>query len=394
MLFDKNQRKAVNRLKSGSILVGGTGSGKSRTALVYYFSKVCGGKIVDRFEEVKKHIQLYIITTAAKRDKKEWEEELKEFPILQVKIDSWNNIKKYVDVENSFFIFDEQRVVGSGAWSKSFIKITKNNEWLLLTATPGDTWSDYIPVFIANGFYKNRTEFLRRHVVFSRYTNFPKVERYLETDRLEKLKSMIQIKMNIERNTIPHRINVVLDYDKDLYKDMSTNRWDFLEDKPIENASRYTQLQRRIVNGDKSRVEKLKEIIDTHQKLIVFYNFNYERDAILDLLDRIEIPFGELNGHAHTEIPESEKWVYLVQYNSGSEGWNCVKTNVIVFYSLSYSYRMTHQAAGRIDRRNTPFEDLYYYYFYSNSSIDKAILRSLEAKKDFNEKKYYQEMTS
>lgn len=394
MLFDKNQRKAVNRLKSGSILVGGTGSGKSRTALVYYFSKVCGGKIVDRFEEVKKHIPLYIITTAAKRDKKEWEEELKEFPILQVKIDSWNNIKKYVDVENSFFIFDEQRVVGSGAWSKSFIKITKNNEWLLLTATPGDTWSDYIPVFIANGFYKNRTEFLRRHVVFSRYTNFPKVERYLETDRLEKLKSMIQIKMNIERNTIPHRINVVLDYDKDLYKDMSTNRWDFLEDKPIENASRYTQLQRRIVNGDKSRVEKLKEIIDTHQKLIVFYNFNYERDAILDLLDRIEIPFGELNGHAHTEIPESEKWVYLVQYNSGSEGWNCVKTNVIVFYSLSYSYRMTHQAAGRIDRRNTPFEDLYYYYFYSNSSIDKAILRSLEAKKDFNEKKYYQEMTS
>lgn len=394
MLFDKNQRKAVNRLKSGSILVGGTGSGKSRTALVYYFSKVCGGKIVDRFEEVKKHIPLYIITTAAKRDKKEWEEELKEFPILQVKIDSWNNIKKYVDVENSFFIFDEQRVVGSGAWSKSFIKITKNNEWLLLTATPGDTWSDYIPVFIANGFYKNRTEFLRRHVVFSRYTNFPKIERYLETDRLEKLKSTIQIKMNVERNTIPHRINVVLDYDKDLYKDMSTNRWDFLEDKPIENASRYTQLQRRIVNGDKSRVEKLKEIIDTHQKLIVFYNFNYERDAILDLLDRIEIPFGELNGHAHTEIPESEKWVYLVQYNSGSEGWNCVKTNVIVFYSLSYSYRMTHQAAGRIDRRNTPFEDLYYYYFYSNSSIDKAILRSLEAKKDFNEKKYYQEMTS
>ena len=394
MQFDSHQREAVKRLKSGSILVGGTGSGKSRTALVYYFSKVCGGKIVDRFEEVKKHIPLYIITTAAKRDKKEWEEELKEFPILQVKIDSWNNIKKYVDVENSFFIFDEQRVVGSGAWSKSFIKITKNNEWLLLTATPGDTWSDYIPVFIANGFYKNRTEFLRRHVVFSRYTNFPKVERYLETDRLEKLKSMIQIKMNIERNTIPHRINVVLDYDKDLYKDMSTNRWDFLEDKPIENASRYTQLQRRIVNGDKSRVEKLKEIIDTHQKLIVFYNFNYERDAILDLLDRIEIPFGELNGHAHTEIPESEKWVYLVQYNSGSEGWNCVKTNVIVFYSLSYSYRMTHQAAGRIDRRNTPFEDLYYYYFYSNSSIDKAILRSLEAKKDFNEKKYYQEMTS
>lgn len=394
MLFDKNQRNAVSRLKSGSVLVGGTGSGKSRTALVYYFSKVCGGKIVDRFEEAKKQIPLYIITTAAKRDKKEWEEELEPFPIDQVTIDSWNNIKKYIDVKDAFFIFDEQRVVGSGTWSKSFIKITKNNGWVLLTATPGDTWSDYIPVFIANGFYKNRTEFLRRHAVFSRYTNFPKIEKYLEIDHLEKLKASIQIKMNVERKTIAHRINIILDYDKDLYKDMSEKRWDFIEDKPIENASRYTQLQRRIVNSDPSRLSRLKEIVESHKKVIVFYNFNYERDGMLELFDRMKIPIAELNGHAHSKIPETDRWVYLVQYNSGSEGWNCIETNVIVFFSLSYSYRMTHQAAGRIDRRNTPFEDLYYYYFYSNSSIDKAILKSLEAKKDFNEKKYYEKMTS
>ena len=362
MQFDDNQRKAVSRLKPGSILVGGTGSGKSRTALVYYFSKVCGGKIIDRFEEVKKHIPLYIITTAAKRDKKEWEEELREFPILQVKIDSWNNIKKYADVENAFFIFDEQRVVGSGAWSKSFIKISKKNEWILLTATPGDTWSDYIPVFIANGFYKNRTEFLRRHAVFSRYTKFPKIEKYLEIDHLEKLKSKIQIKMDVNRNTVTHRINIILDYDKDLYRQTSIDRWDYLEDKPIENPSRYAQLQRRIVNGDPSRLERLKEIIEDHKKVIVFYNFNYERDNILELLGKMKVPVGELNGHVHSSIPETPRWVYLVQYNAGAEGWNCIDTNVVVFFSLSYSYRMTHQAAGRIDRRNTPFGDLYYYY--------------------------------
>ena len=394
MQFDDNQRNAVSRLRSGSILVGGTGSGKSRTALVYFFSKECGGKIIDRFEEMTNPKPLYIITTAAKRDKDEWNDELKEFPIENVTIDSWNNIKKYVDIENSFFIFDEQRVVGSGAWSKSFIKITKKNNWILLSATPGDTWSDYIPVFIANGFYKNRTEFIRRHVVFSRYTNFPKIERYVEQEHLEKLKSKILIQMNVKRNTVPHRINIVLGYDKELYKDMTNNRWDFLEDKPIENASRYTQLQRRIVNSDPSRIERLQEIIQSHRKVIIFYNFNYERDSIIELLEEMKIPFGELNGHNHTDIPEENSWVYLVQYNSGSEGWNCVKTNVIVFFSLNYSYRMTHQAAGRIDRRNTPFEDLYYYYFCSDSSIDKAILKSLEAKKDFNEKKYYQKMTS
>ena len=394
MQFDKNQRNAVNRLRSGSVLVGGTGSGKSRTSLVYYFSKVCGGRIIDMFEPVKKHIPLYIITTAAKRDKKEWEEELQEFPILQVTIDSWNNIKKYIDVEDSFFIFDEQRVVGSGVWSKSFIKITKKNEWILLTATPGDTWMDYVPVFIANGFYKNRTEFIKRHVVFSRYAKFPLVEKYLEEDHLMQLKEKIQIRMNVERNTIPHRIDILIDYDKDMYKKLSNDRWDFLEDKPIDNPSRFVQLQRRIVNDNQSRVERLKEVIQQHKKVIIFYNFNYERDAILNLALELDIPLGELNGYNHTSIPKSDKWLYIVQYNAGSEGWNCVETNVIIFYSLNYSYRMTHQAAGRIDRRNTPFENLYYYYFYSNSSIDKAILKSLESKKNFNEKKYYEKMTS
>ena len=237
MQFDNNQRAAVNRLKSGSILVGGTGSGKSRTALVYFFSKECGGKIIDDFKPVKIHKPLYIITTAAKRDKKEWEKELEDFPILEVKIDSWNNIKKYVEVENSFFIFDEQRVVGSGSWSKSFLKITKKNKWILLSATPGDTWSDYIPVFIANGFYKNRTEFYKRHVIFSRYTDFPKIERYVEEDHLEKLRESILVNMNVERKTIPHRIDILLEYDKEKYKIVTNDRWDFANDKPIENAS-------------------------------------------------------------------------------------------------------------------------------------------------------------
>jgi len=394
MQFDNNQRLAVNRLKSGSILVGGTGSGKSRTALVYFFSKECGGKIVDRFEEAKNYIPLYIITTAAKRDKKEWEKELEEFPIQQVTIDSWNNIKKYIDVKDSFFIFDEQRVVGSGAWSKSFIKISKSNHWILLSATPGDSWMDYIPVFIANGFYKNRTAFCNRHVVWSRYTDFPKPEKYLEEDYLNKLKESILIEMKVERDTIKHRINIITNYDKKLYSLVSKDRWDFIDNKPIENASRFTQLQRRIVNIDDSRLIRLKEIILLHGKTIIFYNFDYERDLILELINNIGYSYGELNGHAHSEIPKTEKWVYLVQYNAGSEGWNCVDTDTIIFYSLNYSYRMTHQAAGRIDRRNTPYKDLYYYYLYSQSSIDKSILNALEKKKNFNEKKYYQKMTS
>ena len=337
---------------------------------------------------------LYIITTAAKRDKKEWEKELEQFDIKEVKIDSWNNIKKYVEIENSFFIFDEQRVVGSGAWSKSFLKITKNNNWILLSATPGDTWSDYIPVFIANGFYKNRTQFYKRHVIFSRYTDFPKIERYIEEKYLENLRSQILVNMDIDRKTVAHRIDVVLEYDEKAYKQVTNDRWDIFNERPIENASQFTQLQRKIVNGDNSRIQELQDLIFFHNKIIVFYNFDYEREKILKLLNDLDISYGELNGHAHTDIPKNDKWVYLVQYNAGAEGWNCIETNVIVFYSLSYSYRMTHQASGRIDRRNTPYKDLYYYYFHSKSSIDKEILKCLEKKKDFNENKYYKKCTS
>ena len=394
MQFDDHQRKAVRLLKPGSILVGGTGSGKSRTALVYFFTKECGGRIIDSQQPMTNPKPLYIITTAPKRDKKEWEEELKDFQINNVVIDSWNNIKKYTDVVDSFFIFDEQRVVGSGAWSKSFLKITKKNNWILLSATPGDTWSDYIPVFIANGFYRNRTEFLKRHAIFSRYTNFPKIERYVEVDHLEKLKASILIQMNIERKVKINRIDVLLEYNKEDYNTITKDRWDIFNEQPIENASQFTQLQRRIVNSNISRIEKLKELLLNYKKIIVFYNFNYERDLMIELFDAMHISYGELNGHNHTNIPKKDEWAYIVQYNSGSEGWNCIETNVMVFYSLSYSYRMMHQAAGRINRRNTLYEDLYYFYFYSDSTIDKAILKSLEKKKDFNEKKYYEKMTS
>ena len=396
MQFDQNQKEALNRLKPGSILVGGTGSGKSRTALAYYYIRECGGMIEAeelgrKYKQRTKVVPLYIITTAAKRDKKEWEQELIPFMINEgVIIDSWNNIKKYAEVKDAFFIFDEPRVVGSGAWSKTFIKISKSNRWILLSATPGDTYSDYIPVFIANGFYKNRTQFAKRHIVFSRFTNYPKIERYLETDYLDKLKASILVDMRVNKSTIPHRIDVVIDYDKDLYSIVSKDKWNPYEELPIENASQFVNLQRRICNSDKRRVEKVKAIAKDHKKVIVFYTFDYELELLRTAFNEINFSIGEWNGHNHTLIPEGNEWAYLVQYNAGSEGWNCITTDTIIFYSLCYSYRMIHQAAGRIDRRNTTFKDLYYYYLYSNSSIDKAILRALDKKKDFNEKKYLQ----
>ena len=346
---------------------------------------------------MRKPKDLYIITTARKRDTYEWEGEMLPFNIgynsdVKIKVDSWNNIGKYSDVTDAFFIFDEQRVVGTGSWSKAFIKIAKNNRWILLSATPGDVWMDYASVFIANGFYKNKTDFCRKHVIYSRFAKYPKVERYISTDILEDHRSEILVSMPFTKAAKQHHENIYAEYDASAMDLIFRQRWDPYSNEPIQEAGKWTLLQRRVVNSDPSRVDILFDILKKHPKAIVFYNFDYELAILRASAASKGIPFTEYNGHKHEHILEDRKtWLYFVQYSAGAEGWNCVTTDTIIFFSQNYSYKMMVQASGRIDRLNTPFSDLYYYHIVSNSKIDHAISRALKNKKAFNEKAYLDE---
>lgn len=392
------QLDAVNRLHNGSILCGGVGSGKSRTSLAYYYKEQGGQLETDHYVKMKNPKDLYIITTARKRDTKEWEGELVPFLMTtnpdvalykhKVVVDSWNNIKKYKDVYGAFFIFDEQRVVGSGAWVKAFLNIARKNKWILLSATPGDTWSDYIPVFVANGFYKNKSEFIREHVIYSRYTKYPKIDRYINTGRLIRNRNEILVEMDFKRKTVSHHEDIFVQYDIRKYRDASKNRWDPYKNEPIVNAAGLCYVWRKIVNSDESRQIALLELFEKHPKMIIFYNFDYERDILKGLYYGENVEIAEWNGHEHDPVPVSSKWVYLVQYTAGAEGWNCITTDTIVFYSQNYSYKIMHQAAGRIDRLNTRFIDLYYYHLKSRSGIDLAISRALSEKRNFSEGRY------
>ena len=388
------QKEAVDKLQSGSILCGGVGSGKSMTALAYYFVNVCGGVIDQQYKPMAKPLDLYIITTARKRDTFEWEGECANFLLSTnpnigtnlVVIDSWNNIGKYAKIENSFFIFDEQRVVGSGAWTKHFIKITKKNKWILLSATPGDTWLDYLPVFVANGFYKNRTEFLRQHVVYSRFCKYPKIDHYVETGKLIKLRKKVLVGMRYKSPTVAHKKNIFAEYDNIAYDKISKDRWNIYEKKPIRDVSELFYLLRRVTNSDPRRIDAVANILKNNPKVIIFYNFNYELELLRALGKKLNITTTEWNGHNHEAIPKTSNWIYLVQYTAGAEGWNCVLTNTIIFYSQNYSYKIMTQAAGRIDRLNTPYKDLYDMTIISNSPIDIAIMKCLKKKQNFNEK--------
>lgn len=394
------QLDAIENLENGKILCGGVGSGKSRTSIGYYYKEQDGDLYSEEYVPMNDPPQdLYIITTARKRDTKEWEGELTPFLLStnpeinlyenKVVVDSWNNIAKYKEVKNAFFIFDEQRVVGSGAWVKAFLKIAKANNWILLSATPGDTWMDYVPVFIANGFFKNKTDFTSNHVIYSRVvTNFPKIDDYYNTGRLIRLRNKILVDMDFKRKTIAKHEDVFVDYDILTYKAAGRDRWDPYKNEPILNAGGLCYVWRKIVNSDISRQTALMELFEKHPKMIIFYNFDYELDILKNLFEETPVDVAEWNGHKHQEISDSDSWVYLVQYNAGAEGWNCIKTDTIVFFSENYSYKVMQQAAGRIDRLNTPFTELYYYHLKSKSGIDLAIARALKEKKKFNETKF------
>lgn len=397
-----HQIEALGKMHNGCILKGGVGSGKTRVALAYAATRELGIKlrVNGRGDTTGPTTpkDIYVITTAKKRDDPDddWGREAIPFLIsrdrglsaggIKLTVDSWNNILEYTEVKDAFFIFDEQRLVGSGAWVKAFYKIAKQNRWIMLSATPGDNWMDYIPVLVANGFYKNRTQFIDRHVVYSTFTKFPKVQRYVETRHLESLRVRLVVDMELVRHTTRHVLNVIADHSEETFQRVWKERWNVFDERPIRDVGEMFRVARQVVNSHPSRVGVVMEKFEKHKKLIVFYNFNYELETLRTLADVLGVPVAEWNGHKHQPIPETDSWIYLVQYTAGAEGWNCTTTDAIVFYSLNYSYKVFEQSMGRIDRMNTPFFDLYYYVLRSQTAIDSAIWKAICQKKTFNER--------
>lgn len=399
MQLYKEQLEALNKMRNGCILCGGVGSGKSITSLSYFYvthggdpEYLKGGE----FEKMTKPKDLYIITTAKKRDNHEWDQELIPFHLypenveynnVHVVIDSWNNVKKYAGVKGAFFIFDEQHVTGKGAWVRAFLKIAKVNEWILLSATPGDTWNDYGPVFVANGFYSGLTEFRDRHIIYNRWNRW-QIEKYLHEGILEKHRRDILVMMGCNRHTERHYRYIECAYDKALYKQIQKTHWNPWKEEPYSNAAGLCYGLRRVVSTHTDRVDAILDIMLDHERVIIFYNFPYEKEIIEDALSEVGIAYAEWNGQKHEPLPDWDRWAYLVQYGAGAEGWNCISSDCVIFYSQNYSYKIFEQCCGRIDRVNTPYKDLYYYILISSAPIDVAIRRCIRGKKKFNERNF------
>lgn len=381
--LDANQEDALRRLDNGKILWGGVGSGKSRVSVAYY-------------QEKESPRDIYVITTAKKRNSLDWNREFARAGISTssgatvagtLTVDSWNKIGSYIGVEGAFFIFDEQRLVGAGQWTKAFLRIASRNRWILLSATPGDNWLDYIPVFIANGFYRNRSEFKTEHIVYAPWSKFPRIVGYNGLRTLLRHRKSLLVHMPYPRHTKRLESIVEVSYDRADFSKVMKDRWNIYEQRPLNNVAELFSVMRRVVNSDGSRKKALASICGKHPKLIVFYDRNPELEELRSFAAS-GITVAEWNGRRHQPLPEEDRWLYLVQYTAGAEAWECTSTDAMVFYSLPYSYKLWEQAHGRIDRRNTPFTELYYYVLMSESFIEKAIWESLSSKRDFNESAY------
>ena len=392
-----HQREVLPLLRTGSVLAGGTGSGKSRAILAYWFSRVCAGEIDSDGVEVPRHpVDLLVITTPRKRDTHEWEGELLPFHVstdpstslggIRVVVDSWNNLHRYTDTRGWFVVFDEQRAVGHGKWAKAFVKVARQNDWVMLSATPGDTWLDYWALFTANGFYRNRTDFCRQHVVWKPWSRYPVVDHYVGVQRLEELRRRVVVPMPDQRHTVRHHEFVTVGYDKALYDRVMSQRWSVRHEKPLQNASELVSEARWACHCAATRWAAFQAVREAHKAVVVFYNFDYELEVLRERLDEEGAVYAEWNGHRHEPLPTGESWVYLVQYAAGDAAWNCTTSDCVVFWSMTYSWRRRAQCMGRIDRLNTPFTDLWYYTFRTVSSIDRGVQRALERKEDFNER--------
>lgn len=365
-----HQADALEELKNGSVLVGQVGSGKSITALEYARTQ-------------HPDMDIVVITTAKKRDSGEWFDDAMKMSLRQrMTVDSWNNIGKYV-FKKAFYIFDEQRIVGSGAWVDAYWAIAKQNPWILLSATPADVWMDLMPVFVAHGFYKHKSDFVSQHVIYNPFVHYPSIKRYADEWKLEQFRDQIYVEMTDLRHTVRHDVVHKMPYSLEEERMLHQDRWNFYEDQPVGDAGELMRLMRKSVNSHPARYEKCKELAETHDRIIIFYNHNYELEILRGLAELTDFEVAEWNGHKHQAVPTSERWVYLVQFTAGAEGWNCVSTNHTVIYSLPYSYRVLEQGKGRTDRINTPFTDLYYHILKSDSIFDKGIDRSLRKKKNF-----------
>lgn len=398
MLY-KLQEKILNKSKENYLFHLGTGTGKTIIALHHYI-------------KYSYPLDLIIIAPAVKVKEGGWDREIKfvfnelglEMPKYEVV--SYSKLKKYV-AKKGHYIFDECHYIKNstslrGKISKELVKKYATC-FSLLSATPASKWEEWCNYFILWGICKNKTEFYKRYVVMGRQRygsiEFNTVVGYQNTELLkEHIKRRTSKKYTVnDMVEMPDLIEQYIEFKcSSEYKKIKNDR--IMESNgsiiKLDTISKlYSTLRQQANITDK--LEYLEYIINSNEEdnVLIFYNFNYEKDMIINYLKSKKIKVDYIINGVTKNYPIKENFelinntVTLVQIQAGGTGIELTYINKVVYFSPTYSYQDYIQSIGRAYRNGQENKVLVYKFKVLNS-IETDIWECLERKEDFNERLY------
>lgn len=416
-LFKYQQKIVDNETKPSSALFMEPGTGKTVTSLALFKKSkqpkllvIC---IISKLQDWKDDIasetlrDSIILNQGSKKNKEIIEK--REVDTYIINFESvWrieDEILKWAD-EETYIIVDESHKMKSnsskvGKFFKKLKKRTKTK--CILTGTPQSSgYLDYYnQMYFIDAFNINLSMFKDTFCVYEtrRYTGYPFQELvgYKNVGALERSikKNSVFFKREINNNEIPVDIDVKLPKPKEYNKFVLTRIY---KDYAADNSSKMFVGLRTASSGyigghkiDNPKIQWLEEYLEgLDYRVVLFYNFNVERDSIRELLDKMKIPYSEYNGEIKdlTNFHKHDNAVVLCQYMSASLGINdLVKSNVCVMYSPSTNYTDYVQSKKRIDRIGQTKKPLF-YNLYCEKTVEENILKTIKKGQNFDDKMF------
>lgn len=415
-LFDYQQKIVDNELKPSSALFMEPGTGKTVTSLALFKKSkqtkilvICIlSKLQDWQDDLKSecNIDAIILNKGTKKNTEILLENKSNAHIINFE-SVWRckEILKRVD-KDTYIIVDESHKIKSvksniGKFMQK-LKI-KTKYKCILTGTPQSR--GYIDYFNQLSFIDMITvpfkTFNDTFCVYEieQYNGFPfkKLIGYKNTKELDKIinENCVFFKRDIKNKQIPKEIDIKFDKPK---KYAFFKRVRIYEDFVADNASKLFVNLRKMCSGnidkyevDKQKIQWLEDFCENlNFRLVIFYNFNFEKDKIIELMKKLKIPYSQFNGAVKdlSNFNKYENGVVLCQYQSASLGLNdLVKSNVCILYSPSLNYTDYTQSKKRIDRIGQTKKPLF-YNLYCKDTIEEKILETIKKGQDFDNKMF------
>ena len=178
------------------------------------------------------------------------------------------------------------------------------------------------------------------------------------------------------------------------YKKFMKDRVIKIDDKELTGDSTLSKrLYARMLCSaySKDKISRLIDLVNsTSDRVIIFYNFNTELEALRKVL--FDRPISIVNGQVKDlkEYENNDNSVTLIQYQAGAMGLNLQKANRIIYFSLPERSELFEQSKARICRIGQE-KQCYYHIMMCHKSVEEKIYECLLMRKDYTDELFRKE---